>query len=477
MSTLVKSTLALSAALLIGRLLGFLREVLLAARLGVSAEADVAVLILTLPDFLIAILLAGGFGAALVPALRRVEGVERLALFRFATTCAFLVACVVALLVFALPETLFRVLAPALSYSAFEAHLVAVQLTALSIPLAALAGALGALLNARNTFFVVGLGTGAYNFVLCAVLLGLPAEMSLILPLALGVLAAATTRVVMLFISARPPVVPLFSPPTGASLQLLRLFGAGVLAVGITAGAHILFRTIAGLAEPGALTAFAYALKLFLLPVMILFAPLATVLLPRLTDSGDSTEIAEEGLSVVIILAAATLAVGICSGDAIARLIFFRGAMSAEGLAALTFTAQMMFLALPFAALELIGAASLNARKRTGRVMVHGVVALALGGGFALFRPDLVMVGFFLFYATVALLHVSHLPVRPTVVFAMFSPMRVLLAVALIAFVYAADELWIPSAWIWIRAAAGALLFLGIAAIWKDRLVAFGKMR
>ncbi|MEO0915150.1 MAG: lipid II flippase MurJ, partial [Pseudomonadota bacterium] len=214
MSTLAKSTLALTAALMLGRLLGFLREVLLAARVGVSAEADMAVLILTLPDFLISVLMAGGFGAALVPALRRLEGAERMALFRFATTLALVVALALAGVIAAAPDLVFRLLAPALPPEVIAPHLFAMQLTALSVPLAALSGVLGALLNARNTFFVVGLGTGVYNFVLCAFLLGLPPGMALILPLALAVLAAATTRLAMLWFAARPAVLPrLRAPP------------------------------------------------------------------------------------------------------------------------------------------------------------------------------------------------------------------------------------------------------------------------
>jgi putative peptidoglycan lipid II flippase len=60
----------LGATLLAGRLSGLLREIELAAAFGVSAEADAAVLLLTLPDLLVNLLLSGGLSAALVPRLQ-----------------------------------------------------------------------------------------------------------------------------------------------------------------------------------------------------------------------------------------------------------------------------------------------------------------------------------------------------------------------------------------------------------------------
>lgn len=462
---------------MLGRLLGFFREVLLAARVGVSAEADMAVLILTLPDFLISVLMAGGFGAALVPALRRLEGAERIALFRFVTTLAVLVSLGLAALIATSPGVVFRVLAPALPAEVTEPHFLAMRLTALSVPLAAISGVLGALLNARNTFFVVGLGTGVYNFVLCAFLFGLPSGVGLILPLALAVLAAAITRVAMLWLTAKPSPMPMIRAPGSADAQLLRLFVAGVLAVGITAAAQIMFRTLAGLEEPGALTAFAYALKLFLLPVMILFAPVATVLLPRFTDAPNDRRLVENGIAIMLVLALATLAAGLSSGEAIARLIYFRGAMTEDGMLAVTVIAQWMFLAIPFAALELIGAAALNARRQTGRVMIHAMIALVLAGGLAALRTDLVMPAFVFFYALLAILHLAALRLDISAVFRRLTSMRILLAIAFLAGVFAMDRLLVREGAVWTNAFMGFVIFGGIVGLWADQIRRFGALR
>lgn len=61
------SSLLFNIGLLLGRFSGFIRESFLAASFGVSAEADIAVMMLSIPDLLVNILVGGGLAAALVP--------------------------------------------------------------------------------------------------------------------------------------------------------------------------------------------------------------------------------------------------------------------------------------------------------------------------------------------------------------------------------------------------------------------------
>ncbi|MBA2674253.1 MAG: hypothetical protein H0U68_11300, partial [Ramlibacter sp.] len=56
------------ALLLASRLLGLLRESALAAAFGASGLGDVAVLMLTLPDWIVSVLVTGALGYVLLPA-------------------------------------------------------------------------------------------------------------------------------------------------------------------------------------------------------------------------------------------------------------------------------------------------------------------------------------------------------------------------------------------------------------------------
>ena len=80
LTSILSTSLVLAATLLIGRVFGLLRETLLAMNFGISNTSDIAILMMTLPDFLVGILLAGGLSSALIPELAKLEPGQRLSL-------------------------------------------------------------------------------------------------------------------------------------------------------------------------------------------------------------------------------------------------------------------------------------------------------------------------------------------------------------------------------------------------------------
>lgn len=396
---MLQSAVYLSAALLLGRVIGFLREVLLAGRLGVSEAADIAVVILTLPDYMVGLVLIGGFRAALVPALKRQEGAARDALYAHVATRGIAAAVLVALLVAALPQTIFALLAPALDPAEAARWASLLRLSALAVPLAAAAGVLGAWLNVHGIFFAVGLGTAIYNALICLAFLVPGDAASVLWAVGLSVLAAGVLRAALLWAAARAPLRPRWSAPSGIEPGFWPRFAAGIGAAGIVYLAQLLFRSLAGAAEPGALATFSYALKLFELPLGLLIAPMATVLLPTLSAAAiPPPGLLRRGIAAFLGVSLTALAVGWLAGDPIARLIYDRGAMTDAGMAGIAHAARLMFLALPFTALGLLGATLLNARRRTGVVLVNAATGLACGGGVAFLGPAFVLPGFVVFH-------------------------------------------------------------------------------
>ena len=74
---LKRSAAVVAALLLVGRATGFAREWVLSARGGASGSTDLAIVLLTLPDLLVNLLLAGGLIG--VGALRRRKASDRIA--------------------------------------------------------------------------------------------------------------------------------------------------------------------------------------------------------------------------------------------------------------------------------------------------------------------------------------------------------------------------------------------------------------
>ena len=67
---LIISGAVVSFGILLGRVTGFLREIGIASVFGISTEADITILMLTIPDVLVNLLVAGGLSAALIPEFR-----------------------------------------------------------------------------------------------------------------------------------------------------------------------------------------------------------------------------------------------------------------------------------------------------------------------------------------------------------------------------------------------------------------------
>lgn len=88
-SRLISNALWISLGVFLGRVAGFVREILIAGQFGVSLEADIAVVLLTAPDVLTNLLMGGALSAVLIPRFKRFGiGVRSDALFYKGTLVA-----------------------------------------------------------------------------------------------------------------------------------------------------------------------------------------------------------------------------------------------------------------------------------------------------------------------------------------------------------------------------------------------------
>src|SRR5690606_4625947 len=89
-----------TVGMLAGRVLGLLREALIAAPFGAGVDADMAVSLLIIPDFVTALLIGSAASATLVPAFASRSAQEASALFFQALAASMLLAGVAGLFVF-----------------------------------------------------------------------------------------------------------------------------------------------------------------------------------------------------------------------------------------------------------------------------------------------------------------------------------------------------------------------------------------
>ncbi|MGZ2259846.1 lipid II flippase MurJ [Roseobacter sp. A03A-229] len=384
-SLLTASTLV-SFALLLSRLSGLIREQVLGARLGLSADTDAAVLMLTLPDLLVGLLLSGGFGAALIPALTRAEPPARVVLMQRVVVWTGAVGLGLAGILFVAMPLVLSLLAPALEPNTLINFRLGFAVSLLAVPVAAVIGVASAYLSAVGkysvpalsvlafngalaVYFSVGLETGAVNFAVFGVVL----------------LGACLLRLTVQFSRMTEALRPGRGDhrfDAGFAAQ----FFQGVLAYSVIVGAPVLFRSLYALNGPGDLSAFSYALRVFELPMGILIAPIVVVFLPLLSAlSGpddpvfsDRTNLAMRVAFVVGLIAAL---IGGVFARPIVTILFGYGEMAGDGSKRIAGIVQILLVALPFFAVFQAMATALNASHRTWLVLMctSGALALALG--------------------------------------------------------------------------------------------------
>lgn len=372
---IVNASIVLSVALLVGRVSGLLRDLVLSYRLGLSANADLAIILLTIPDLLVNVLLSGGISAALVPAFRKIGDGKSEALFHQLLTCVMVIFSAIALVIVLVPEAIFAVIAPGVVRNMNAIPATALILMAATVPLTALSGITTAFLNAKSRFLVAGLGTAVFNAAIIAALIVGAGQISMLALIATGMVLGAVAR--LLTQSALIPwprrLIGRIKGP--ADRALVKAFAAGVLASAAALAVPIVVRAAASLMGPGTIASFNYAQKLIELPIGVLISTIGTVALTKLSgyyasnDPESAASAARSSLFQALSLALAVTLFGFVFMDAVVSFVYQRGAMDANAVERVVALARVAILGVPFVAISGVATADLNAQSRTATVL------------------------------------------------------------------------------------------------------------
>ncbi len=373
--------------ILLGRLAGFAREMFLAARYGAGAEADIAILMLTLPDLLVNILVGGAMSVALIPAFKRYgEGPRAYCLFVQSSVLLALVFAVLTLLLSLLTMPLLRMVAPGFDAVQLQQALPLLQVVLWLIPLTVVAGVTSAFLHANDRFALSAFGTFSFNSV---VLLGLGYSIATgaeLLNLAFFILAAGLVRWLLL-LTALP------RPQLSWRCRRWRLLDRGLLlrylhamtAGGLLLVMPVMARAIASLHGEGGLSLFNYAMKLVEFPLSIGVMVLSVGLFPLLSQcfarrEETCDEMVATGLQVVLLITVAMVLPLAWFADDFATLTFGRGAMQPDQVTLVGVLMSIGVLSLPLQGLTTMLAASYNAARDTAFVLKLNALTLLLFG-------------------------------------------------------------------------------------------------
>lgn len=387
MNSLFKTATLLSVVLLVGRFTGFFRESLIGTRFGTGSLSDVAILIVTLPDAVINLLLAGGFSAALIPALKKASEREQKEIMHSVLFVCFAVFLCIAILIGLWHENFILMLAPSLDNNIITEQYRGFLLVYIALPLTAIGGVLSCFLNATQKFSVPAFGNFIYNIIICFYLFLLFSDEYKFLYFSSFVLFAVFCRLFFLSVFARS----IFSWPIYIKLNnkksLLRNFIFGMIGYGIYTFVPVLYRTFHAINGNGNLTIFNFSLKILDIPIVVFLTPIVIILLPKFSKLLIHDYIQfQKTLSIVLLSSIILILTVMISGffyiDTVVNLLFGYGKMTDTNLRAISETAKILVIALPFIAVSQLGFAALNSAHYTHIFMINVICALCLSVAF-----------------------------------------------------------------------------------------------
>ena len=384
------------AMTILSRVLGFVRDVLIAAVLGTSFVADAFFVAFRVPNMFRRLFAEGAFDAAFIPLFARRMHEDGLAAAR-AFAGQALSGLTVLLVVFtilgeiAMPW-LMLLLAPGFRDDPAKFALV-VMLARIALPYLvcmSLVALYTGVLNALGRFAVAAFTPSLLNVVLIIVLLGLVAtgnedQSQAGVALAWGVAVSGLLQIIVIaFAAARFGVsVPFARPRLTPDMQrLMALAAPGIVAGGIGQLTGVISTIIATL-QDRVVSWLYYADRIFQLPLGVIGVAVGVVLLPDLSHklrSGDhQAVIASENraleFALLLTLPAATALV--LAAVPIMRVLFEHGAFTAVDTEATANMLGALALGLPAYVIIKVLHPSFFAREDTKTPMIFAAIAMA----------------------------------------------------------------------------------------------------
>jgi putative peptidoglycan lipid II flippase len=378
-------------AFVLSRILGLLREVVIGARFGTSAELDAYLAAFRLPDLLYQLIAGGALGSAFIPTFaRRLLSGDREGAWRLASAVINIVTLLLAAAAFLAaifaPALVSTLIAPGFdpAAQALTASLMRVMLIAPVIFGAS--GVIMGALNAQQHFLLPAVAPILYNLAIIAGALFLSPWWGAG-GLAIGVVAGAAGHLLIQLpgltrFGAR--YFPILDARDPGVRQVARLMAPRVLGLAIVQINFLVNTNLASRLGDGAVSALNYAWLLMLLPQGVFAQSIATAAFPTFAaqaarDQIDDMRRTLSGALRATLFLSLPAAVGlIVLRLPLVQLLLQRGEFSADSTQAVAYTLQFFALGLAaHSALEIVTRA-FYALHDTRTPVIVGAAAMGL---------------------------------------------------------------------------------------------------
>jgi len=376
------------------RILGFARDMLIAALLGAGPVADAFFVALKLPNLFRRLFGEGAFNAAFVPAFAGMLAAEgqpaarQFAAEAFSVMAFWLGALTIVGEIF-MPQ-LMAVLAPGFAATPAKFAL-AVALSRITFPyliLICLAALLAGVLNGMDRFTAASASYLLFNAVSIAAMLWLtPYVPTVGHALAWGVTASGVVQLVVLMAATARAGMAMRIPRPRLTPQmrlLLRRMAPGLVGAGVTQLNLAIDVIIASLLPPGSVSLLYYADRVQQLPLGTIGTAVGTALLPLLSrqvragEAEAASDTMNRALEYALVLTLPAALALIVAREPVMSVLFQRGAFGAASVAGSAAALAAYAVGLPAFVIVKVLAPGFFARGDTATPVKIGVVAVAV---------------------------------------------------------------------------------------------------
>lgn len=399
---LVRSAATVGGMTMISRVLGFVRDILIAGTLGTGPIADAFFVAFKFPNLFRRLFAEGAFNSAFVPLFaKRLEGEGKASAKQFAQEALSVLLFTLVLLTIIAEITmpwLMHVIAPGFvdTPDKFDMGVLFTRIAFPYLLFMSLVALLSAVLNSVGRFTAAAAAPILLNIVLiAALLLAAPYFDNPGMVLAWGVAVAGAAQFALLLVAVRRAGFDLHLPRprlTPGVKRLVALGIPGVIAGGITQFNLLVGSIIASL-QDGAVSLLYYADRIYQLPLGVVGIAIGIVLLPDLSrrlraeDGAGANHAQNRAFEFAMLLtvpAAVALAV---IPVPIIQVLFERGAFSAADTHGTALALAGFSIGLPAFVLTKVLSPGFFAREDTATPMRFAAIGIAvnIAGSLALF--------------------------------------------------------------------------------------------
>jgi putative peptidoglycan lipid II flippase len=386
---------AVGTMTILSRVLGFARDVLIAAVLGTSYVADAFFVAFRIPNMFRRLFAEGAFDAAFIPLFARrlhADGPEAARAFagQALSGLVLLHVAVTVLAEIAMPW-LMLVLAPGFAGDP-EKFALAVLLARIALPYLAFMSVVAlytGVLNAFGRFAIAAFTPTLLNLVLITVLLvfiasGSEVQSAAGVGLAWGIAASGLLQMIVVAMAAARLGMSVFWQRPRLTPDMRRL--AALAAPGVVAGGMVqltvVISTVIATLQDRVVSWLYYAERLFQLPLGVIGVAIGVVLLPTLSHklrSGDHAAVLaseNRALEFALLLTMPAAVALFLAAEPIMRVLFERGAFTAVDTRASAAMLAALALGLPAYVLIKVLNPSFFAREDTKTPMIYAGISM-----------------------------------------------------------------------------------------------------